>query len=86
MAGSVFGPLCLPLVLIGAVDDLYVASPRADMCLYFDDLAASTRGDVAAVAAIHAKPTDEIIFVFEQVLKLQVSMGQGRQDGRRGLP
>ncbi|CAK0890369.1 unnamed protein product, partial [Prorocentrum cordatum] len=76
MQGSMFGPLCLPLVLIGAIGDLCVANPRADMCLYFDDLAASTRGDAAAVAAIHAKLTDEIAFVFEQVLQLQVSRGK----------
>ncbi|CAK0897105.1 unnamed protein product [Prorocentrum cordatum] len=76
VAGSVFGPLCLPLGLIGAIDDLYVASPRADMCLYFDDLAASTRGDVAAVAALHMKLTDEIALAFEQVLKLQLSRGR----------
>ncbi|CAK0819843.1 unnamed protein product, partial [Prorocentrum cordatum] len=50
---------------------------RADMCLYFDDLAASTRGDVAAVAALHMKLTDGIVFAFEQVLKLQVSRGRG---------
>ncbi|CAK0840860.1 unnamed protein product [Prorocentrum cordatum] len=75
-AGSVFGPLNLPLAPIGTIDDIYVASPRADMCLYFDDLAASNRDDVDAVAALHTKLTDEIIFAFEQALELQVSRGR----------
>eukprot|EP00959_Pyramimonas_sp_CCMP1952_P090910 1903152-Pyramimonas_sp.AAC.1 len=56
------------------------------MRLYFVNLAAPARGDAAAVAAIHAKLTDDIVFGFEQVLELQVSMGQGRQHCSRGLP
>ncbi|CAK0789555.1 unnamed protein product, partial [Prorocentrum cordatum] len=75
VAGSVFGALCLSLVLIGAIDDLYVAKPRADTCLYFDDLAASPRGGGAGVVAIHGKLTDEITHAFEPLLKLQASRG-----------
>ncbi|CAK0811048.1 unnamed protein product, partial [Prorocentrum cordatum] len=76
VAGSAFSPLCLSLGLIGTIDDLYVANPRADMCPYFDDLEESTRGDVAAMAAPHMKLTVEIVLAFEQVLKRQLSRGR----------
>eukprot|EP00959_Pyramimonas_sp_CCMP1952_P152171 3183921-Pyramimonas_sp.AAC.1 len=71
LAGSVFGPLYLSLVPIGAIDNLYVENPRAEMCPCADDIAASSRGDLAAVAALHMKLTDETIFAYEQALEMQ---------------
>ncbi|CAK0813185.1 unnamed protein product, partial [Prorocentrum cordatum] len=77
VAGSRFAPLCLKMVLYMELDGVVEAFPWADTCLFFDDLAMATHGVREFVQYWHSQLVQTLINMFEVVLDMRVSRGEG---------
>ncbi|CAK0894743.1 unnamed protein product [Prorocentrum cordatum] len=77
VAGRRFAPLCLKMVLYMELDGVVEAFPWADTCLFFDDLAMATHGVREFVQYWHSQLVQTLINMFEVVLDMRVSRGEG---------
>ena len=53
VAGSIFAPVCLKMVLVWEVDQLVYRFPWSELCLFFDDLSLATKGPKEFVESHH---------------------------------
>ncbi|CAK0855147.1 unnamed protein product, partial [Prorocentrum cordatum] len=77
VAGSRFAPLCLNMVLYMVLGGVVEAFPWAGACLFFDDLAMATHGVGEFVQCWHSQLVQTLINMFEVVLDMRVSRGEG---------